>query len=215
MLQLFDYQIYIFDCDGVILDSNQLKIQAMRTVLQEMDYDFVTVEQCILYFSENFGKSRFHHIEFFINNIINIDNENTAFVKEFILSRFSEKCRELYMSASISPGFVEFIMSLDGKKYIASGSEQIELRDVFEKRDLSYLFDGIYGSPTDKSELLANIINSNNSNNAVMFGDAVSDFEAAQMNDIDFVFYAPFSNVKDPMLKLSEKYSFPVLNSFL
>ena len=35
MPPLNDYEVYIFDCDGVILDSNQLKIKAMKQALYD------------------------------------------------------------------------------------------------------------------------------------------------------------------------------------
>ena len=35
--------------------------------------------------------------------------------------------------------------------------------------------------------------------NAIMFGDAISDMEAAKNNKIDFVGYIPFSNVKEKL----------------
>jgi hypothetical protein len=47
-----------------------------------------------------------------------------------------------------------------------------------------------------------------------MFGDAVSDFEAAQLNNIDFVAYVPFSNVKDKMTALCKEANTVVIQSW-
>jgi len=41
-----------------------------------------------------------------------------------------------------------------------------------------------------------------------MIGDAVSDFEAAQDNAIDFIAYTPLSNVPDKMRALSKEHGF-------
>ena len=66
MHQLSKYDVYIFDCDGVIFNSNQLKIKAMKNSLEANFSDSHLIKQCLNYFQLNFGKSRFHHIEHFL-----------------------------------------------------------------------------------------------------------------------------------------------------
>ncbi|MFT6834735.1 MAG: 2-hydroxy-3-keto-5-methylthiopentenyl-1-phosphate phosphatase, partial [Francisellaceae bacterium] len=84
----------------------------------------------------------------------------------------------------------------------------------FEARGLSKYFNGIYGSPTKKSDLIASIIKQSQSKKIMMFGDAVSDFEASRDNHIKFICYLPFSNVKEKMLKLSKENNFDVLSEW-
>ena len=50
MRQISDYDIYIFDCDGVILDSNQLKIEAMERALSALFTKKTEIDNCIHYF---------------------------------------------------------------------------------------------------------------------------------------------------------------------
>lgn len=202
MHQISKYDIYIFDCDGVILDSNQLKIDAMQKALESTIDESKKVKACVDYFRNNFGRSRFHHIDVFIDQFLELHQTAENKVKETILSEYSAQCKDLYLQADITHGFIDFISKLNGNKYIASGSEQQELRDVFEERGLNVYFDEIYGSPTKKYDLVANILKSNNSSNAVMFGDAISDLEAANINNIDFIGYVPYSNVKEAMVEL-------------
>ena len=58
MNQLSKYDVIIFDCDGVIFDSNKLKIDAMRESLDSLSIRQDVVEQCCSFFAKNFGKSR-------------------------------------------------------------------------------------------------------------------------------------------------------------
>jgi phosphoglycolate phosphatase-like HAD superfamily hydrolase len=102
---------------------------------------------------------------------------------------------------------------LSGSKYVASGSEQSELIEVFSKRNLDIYFDGIYGSPESKSSLVSNIIRGN-SRKAVMFGDAISDMNAALDNNIDFIAYLPYSNVGEELLVESKNKGFSIMNSW-
>lgn len=201
MHPIYNYDVYIFDCDGVILDSNQLKIDAMEVALLNIISDSEKVTLCVDYFRHNFGRSRFHHVDVFIEKYLLLDEADIEKTKHSILSAYSSQCKTLYLSANITPGFIELIEKLQGTKYVASGSEQEELREVFHARGLDKYFTGIYGSPTKKTELVSNILQIADTNNAIMLGDAISDFEAAEENEIDFIGYLPFSNVKEAMIE--------------
>ena len=214
MRPIADYDVYIFDCDGVILDSNQLKIDAMHNALSALVTDATQVKACVDYFRDNFGRSRFHHVDIFIEQFLLLDKNKAAETKQSILDAYSMQCKSLYLQAELTPGFIDFITPLKGNKFIASGSEQQELRDVFNTRDLDSYFDGIFGSPTKKSDLVANILDITESNNTVMFGDAISDLEAAKINKIDFIAYTPFSNVIEALVEESKAYGFSAVESW-
>jgi phosphoglycolate phosphatase-like HAD superfamily hydrolase len=215
MHPIYNYDIYIFDCDGVILDSNALKIKAMRESLTTLNLNLDLVTKCIDYFTVNFGKSRFHHVAHFLDNVLCVDEADKKSLEKKILDDFSKKCRILYLTADITPGFIEFLNTLKGKKYVASGSEQNELRDVFKLRGLNDLFENIYGSPTPKVELVAKILQEAECNQAVMFGDAISDMKASLDNQIDFVAYLPYSNVKSELQRQSLINNFSIINNWI
>lgn len=214
MPQLSDYDIYIFDCDGVILDSNQLKIEAMRNALAVHFSNHDLINDCISYFRNNFGKSRFHHVGHFLDSILDVEKRQRHALEQLILTSFSTQCRALYLKAEITPGFIAFLRQCKGKRYVASGSEQNELRNVFVQRGLNIHFDGVFGSPTSKAELIRCILKQENNTNAVMFGDAESDMSSAKKNQIDFVFYAPYSNVKEKMIEQCQLQDHLIIDDF-
>jgi phosphoglycolate phosphatase-like HAD superfamily hydrolase len=214
MLPIVNYDTFIFDCDGVILDSNQLKIDAMYNALSAFVADTATVRECIDYFRVNFGRSRFHHIDVFIERFLLLEKDKAVQIKQSILHYYSEECKALYLKAELTPEVIDFISQLEGNKFIASGSEQQELRDVFLTRGLDIYFDGIYGSPTKKSDLVTNILERTSSKKAIMFGDAVSDLNAANVNAIDFIAFLPFSNVKEKLITLANKHNYKVINKW-
>lgn len=211
---LSEYEVYIFDCDGVILDSNQLKIEAMKNALEAHFSAQDLIADCVDYFRHNFGKSRFHHVAYFLDSILTIEEEQRSELEQRVLADFSKQCRTLYLTAELTPGFKEFLKQCKGKRYVASGSEQSELRDVFVQRGLNIHFDGIFGSPTPKSELIRRILEQEQYTNAVMFGDAESDMLSAQHNHIDFVFYVPYSNVKDKMIEQCHLQQYLIIDDF-
>ncbi len=215
MPRLSEYEVYIFDCDGVILDSNQLKIEAMKNALEAHFSAQDLIAECVDYFRHNFGKSRFHHVAHFLDSILDIEEEQRGELEQLILADFSRQCRTLYLTAELTPGFMVFLEQCKGKRYVASGSEQSELREVFAQRGLEIRFDGVFGSPTPKADLIRRILEREQNTNAVMFGDAESDMLSAQQNHIDFVFYAPYSNVKEKMIEQCHLHQYLIINDFL
>ena len=69
MRDFSQYKQVIFDCDGVILDSNDIKSNAFARSL--VDEDKELVKQFITYHKKNGGVSRFKKFEYFFKNIKN------------------------------------------------------------------------------------------------------------------------------------------------
>lgn len=210
---LSNYEIFIFDCDGVILDSNQLKIEAMNKALFQYFGEHKKIQECLNYFTRNFGASRFHHVDVFVNDIFCLSELEKKEAYKKVIEEYSTQCKRLYLTAKITPGFIEFIEQLPGDKYVASGSEQNELVDVFKSRGLDVYFEKILGSPEKKKNLVASIVKAKSSN-AIMFGDAISDMDAALENSIDFVAYLPYSNVREELVAESMKRGFITMNKW-
>jgi phosphoglycolate phosphatase-like HAD superfamily hydrolase len=207
-----DYDVVIFDCDGVILDSNELKLEAMSLAVAAVINDKKLILQCVDYFRNNFGKSRYHHIRHFVEHIIKCDDASAVY--DNILVNYADRCFALYLQAKEAKNFRLLISKSKCIHYVASGSDQEELRKVFDFKGLTKLFKSIEGSPKNKSEIVKEIVAANFNSKILMIGDAESDFLAAQNNKIDFIFYEPLSTVKEKMVKLSMKYKFLIINDF-
>ncbi len=53
-----DRPLHIFDCDGVILNSNSLKISALRSALEYIDSPDFFIDWAEEEFRLNFGRAR-------------------------------------------------------------------------------------------------------------------------------------------------------------
>ena len=193
------YDTIILDCDGVIFDSNHLKIDAFRNALKEFDKKIVN--EFLEYFKNNFGTSRYHLAKVFIENFLKKDFDEEIYNN--ILIKYSQNCVVLYAKSDFTNKFTEFIETYKSKKlFVASGSDQEELRIVFKNRALDRYFVDIFGSPTKKSIIVKEIISLNT--NAVMIGDAKSDMIASVESKIDFIFMKDYSTnqamIKDKSL---------------
>ena len=215
MRSIYDYSVVIFDCDGVIFDSNNLKIQAMtQTLLGESVFNNEHVAAAINYFKNNFGISRTRHIDYLVECFVSGSTIDKNFTKASILKSYSTKCIQLYREANFTPGFLELLGTLSSAKYVASGSDERELKTVLKDRGVSHYFSNIYGSPAKKGDIVAGIASRHGAKSSVMVGDSVSDFEAAKSSNISFIYYSPFSQVKEIMQSLKSSHGFVEMESF-
>ncbi len=196
-MNLNKYDTIILDCDGVVFDSNLLKIKAFEKTLLELNFDREKIDEFIEYFKNNFGLSRYKLIEYFIKDILKIGFDKSLYNK--ILQNYSKKTFELYLEANFTKDLIRFLEFYKNKNlFIASGSDEKELKEVFKRRKIDKYFIDIFGSPKKKSEVVKNIVKIYP--NSVMIGDALSDMNAAKDSGIDFIFMKEYS-VNEEMKK--------------
>ena len=194
---MLNYNFYIFDCDGVILDSNQIKTESFRESLS--NYDDNLVDLFIDYHQKNGGISRFVKFKYFYEKLLK-KNENKNIHE--LLNKFNSIVFDKLCNSNFIPGAIPFIQLLkknNKKIYIVSGGLEDEIKEVFVKKKINHLFDAIYGSPTDKDFHTKNIILSNKSNNGIFFGDSKIDYEVAKNNFLEFFFIKEKSEWLDYM----------------
>ena len=82
--------------------------------------------------------------------------------------------------------------------FVVSGSDEIELQEVFFRRGITKYFKKIYGSPMNKIENTAKVIQEIGTKKKVcFFGDSRSDYEAAKKFALNFIFVSQFSDWKE------------------
>ena len=186
------YKSLIFDCDGVILNSNQIKTTAFRKVLKK--YHINAVDEFINYHRNNGGVSRYIKIEKFLKNILPKYVENKEFNEDelcMLLQNYSNECKESLLKCEVTKELSNLRKVCGNIPWlIVSGGDQVELREVFNKRDLASFFNGgIFGSPEKKIDIIKReIFNGIIKFPALMLGDSKLDHIAAKSNNIDFLF---------------------------
>lgn len=196
----------------MILDSNRFKLKAMERALSA--YPAILINNFIEYFKCNFGKSRFHHIEVLSHTFLNVPL--TADQKEEILELYAEQCKRLYLECEICVDILNFIKGLKSTGcWVVSGSEQLELREVFKRRRLDCYFNEVYGSPVLKTENIKTLMRNNGlvPRETCLFGDSMGDYEAAKENHIDFIFCKKYSNTPE-LEAYFRNLGFLVINTF-
>ena len=194
------YKSLIFDCDGVILNSNKIKTDAFRKAFKK--YNLNAVDEFIDYFKNNGGTSRYILIEKFLKEILPKYIENRQFNKDelsMLIRNYSIQCKDSLLKCEVTKDLSN-LRKVSGNIpwLIVSGGDQCELREVFSKKGLTSFFNGgIFGSPDKKIDIIKReIANGIIKLPALMLGDSKIDHIAAKSNNIDFLFVYNWTDYK-------------------
>lgn len=192
-----DYATLVFDCDGVVLNSNKVKTEAFYQAT--LPYGEAAAQAMVDYHVANGGVSRYKKFAYFLEQIaLKHTNQAVGPDLEALLQSYADHVREGLLSCEIAPGLEELREKTSHARWlIVSGGDQSELREVFAARGIAKLFDGgIFGSPHTKDEILARELVSRDIEHPVLFlGDSKYDYMAAHRQDICFLFMSRWSEV--------------------
>jgi phosphoglycolate phosphatase-like HAD superfamily hydrolase len=162
-----DYTTLVFDCDGVVLDSNKVKTDAFYQAT--LPYGEASAQAMVDYHVANGGVSRYKKFAHFLEQIAPDYAEQQNPVEqspdlEAMLQAYAGYVREGLLSCKVAPGLEALRQQTPNARWlIVSGGDQAELRDVFAQRGIAAWFDGgIFGSPDTKDEILSRELSSGN-----------------------------------------------------
>lgn len=203
------YKNIVFDCDGVLLNSNHIKSNAFFSVASQFGTE--AANALFLYHISNGGVSRYHKFQHLRDNIL---CDNRISVVD-LCAQYSRLVLSQLLTCELNPVF-KYLPRLSSAFPLAvvSGSDQTELQYVFSQRNLTPFFSlGIYGSPDPKSEIIAREIASKNfALPSLYLGDSLYDLRAATSCGLDFVFCSYWTDLKD-WTNNSELSRYPSIDS--
>ena len=197
MRPLAEYKTLVFDCDGVVLNSNQLKIQAYYDVAINFGASEVQAQALVDHHVKLGGISRYPKFEYFLREIM--QQSVTEQAMQTLLNSFTEEVKRLLTDCEITPDLLHIREANPNAKWmIISGGDQTELREIFKQRGIDILFDaGIYGSPDNKDTVLARELEAGNIVKPALFiGDSRYDHQASTNAGLDFVFLSAWTDVE-------------------
>jgi len=176
----------IFDFDGVILESANIKTEAFRDLFSDYPQK---IDEIIDYHLANEGVSRYVKFRYIYERIL-----HKAISKDIELAlgkRLSQFALPKVLGAPFVAGAKEFL-DTNKKRYlffIASGTPEKELHNIVSARGLTGCFREIHGSPRKKAEIINEVINRYGfvQSELVFVGDAESDRIAAKEAGITFI----------------------------
>ncbi len=211
-MNLNHYKTLIFDCDGVLLNSNKVKTEAFyKAALPYGEQQATLLKE---YHVAHGGISRYKKFEFFLDQIVKVANNREEQLKQ-LLDNYAQETWKGLLSCEIVGGLERLRKHFsDSRWLVVSGGDQKELRRLFSQRDIKHFFDGgIFGSPDTKDEILEREHNAGNIEHpAVFMGDSSYDHRAAEVAGLDFVFISSWSELPDWEGYVS-KHGLPALKS--
>lgn len=191
------WRTMVFDCDGVLLNSNEIKSDAFyRVALRYGEQEAGKLRQ---FHIENGGISRYVKFKYFLSEIISrkdiLEDELEALSKHY-----AQIVQDEVMQCQVTEKLEELRIATENVTWVVvSGSDETELRDIFERRKIAHFFDGgIFGSPDDKETIIAReMLKGNIEKPAVFFGDSSYDHEVAVEAGLDFFFVSDWSEAKE------------------
>jgi len=176
----------IFDFDGVICESVEVKTEAFRKLFQDYPKQ---LDQILRFHMDNGGMSRFEKFKIIYRDFLR--QKLTEEHSKELGRKFTEYSYQAVIEAPFVKGAGEFL-----EKYykaflffIVSGTPEGEMVSIVKEKGLEKYFKGVFGTPRLKGELLTMILKQNklDKNEAIFVGDSRTDYEGAKEAGVKFI----------------------------
>ena len=154
-MHIYRFDAIVFDFDGTLVQSNKIKTWAFGELFRE--HGEKIVQKIIDYNKEHEGISRFVKFRFFHEKFLGIP------YTEGIGEKLSHAYTKLVFDGVLQAPYIEGALDFLKKHYqhiplfVASGTPEPELRAIIKQRSIPHFFQGVFGSPATKTEILPGI----------------------------------------------------------
>lgn len=180
-------KLLIFDFDGVLVDSVEVKTDAFASLYDA--YGLQIVKKVRGHQINNGGMSRFEKFKYYHQNFLN--QEVSQETVDNLSKKFSKLVFDKVVSTSEIKSSTEFLKKYSKSKILVinSATPELELKKIIRARELEDYFSHVLGSPASKLENISTILKICNCSkeDAIFFGDSNSDIDAAINAKIDFI----------------------------
>ena len=187
-LKVENSKILMFDFDGVIADSVEVKTHAFASLY--MEYGDEIVNKVIEHHKNNGGMSRFEKFCIYHESFLNQE------INEEILIQLSDRFSKIVFNKVVSANEInfvgQFLKKFGGENRICvvnSATPQAEMRKIIKARGMDNIFSYVLGSPQSKADNINVVLDKYgcSKNELLFFGDSKADLSAAINCDVDFI----------------------------
>lgn len=197
-LGAFKFDAIIFDFDGVLVESVDVKTRAFALLYESQGSEIV--REVVGYHLQHGGMSRFEKFAYFQQNLLG--KEFTKEVELELCAKFSKLVEDAVVNAPFVTGAIEFLERFHHKlnMFVASGTPDDELKRIIRKRDMDKYFKSLHGSPTSKVSIINDVLLTHDlkRSKVLMVGDAMTDYDAALRTSVNFVWRISQADAKIP-----------------
>ncbi|NQT06405.1 MAG: HAD hydrolase-like protein [Candidatus Omnitrophica bacterium] len=182
------YDYFFFDFDGVILNSEPVKINGFVKLYER--YGRKVVRKVLRHHEvdggiDRYRKFRLYHEQFLGKRITT--GEIKALARDY-----SRIVLNGVLNAAFIKGVPEFLSASKRRRkvcFIVSSTPEREINKIVKQRGLGKYFREVKGSPSRKEENVRDLVRKYgvDTRRSVLFGDSMNDVRAANHNGIEFV----------------------------
>lgn len=180
-------EVIIFDFDGVICDSVNVKTEAFALMYSKYGEDIVS--QVVKFHHAHGGISRYEKFRHFHKEFLGVSLTDEELLR--MGEDFSSLVLQKVIQAPYLSGVLEFIQSIykESMLFICTGTPENEMNIILAEKGIAQYFKGVYGSPRSKTQIIRQIIKTYDllSGQVEFYGDAMTDYNAAKDASVNFV----------------------------
>ena len=171
----------VFDFDGVILESAEVKTDAFVELYAGHGPEVVARVRD--HHLANLGISRFKKFAWIAEHVLGQPLSETA--SAALGAQFSDLALAKVLAAPFVPGAEDALAQLDARglpMYVASGTPDGELRMIVERRGLAPRFREVHGAPREKPDIINGVLAqlALAPSQVLFIGDGMTDYKAAR-----------------------------------
>jgi HAD superfamily hydrolase (TIGR01549 family) len=185
---IFETKIMVFDFDGVIIDSTEVKIDEYRNLFSQFTKNKTTLNEIINIYRNSAGIPRETTLKKVFKDVL--DKTISNHEVENLSLDFSKKIFRRLEAIEPVKGFLEYLtIHKKINKHIISGAPNSDVSYLIKKLNLSKYFKSIKGGPLNKKNEIINIskLAKIKAKDIVYFGDQKNDYIAAKSAGVGFI----------------------------
>lgn len=173
--------LLVFDKDGVIIDSEKVKLKAIEDVFSDHPEQ---AERIRTYNHETIGIPRAVKFAHICEHILRLPHPQAAARR--ISEAFTARVDELLLEVPLVPGIRAYLEARPERKFVCSAAPLAEVEQNLATHGLREHFEEVYAFPQPKAEVLR-ALRQRFQAEIVFWGDTLADYRAAQEADVCFI----------------------------
>lgn len=184
---------FVFDVDGVLVDSEPVKMAAFAEACQDVwrlrDDELDAVRA---YNSRQRGVPRRLKFEFVHRHLV-MRGDNASVVR--VLDRYAALLAERLPACPLLPGVRSFLEQVPARRFVVTAAPEDEVSELLSSQGLEQHFEALFASAATKAAALRRI-DAAVDGPVVFFGDAPADQAAAVASGVRFVAVNPNDHLR-------------------